>query len=211
MSQPSLVICPYCDVVHRHVEVARRTAACCRRCGSPLYRGAGLSVDTTLCLALTGLILLVLANVYPLMSISLGGRSNAVTLVETVATLQRNGLPGVGVLVAITAMLAPMLQLLALAYVSLALRVHHRPRAFLAMMHALHHLGTWSMVEVLLLGVLVAVVKLSGLASITPGIGMWMLGLLTVTLTVLCADDRRLLWAAADALVPRDARGWVSA
>lgn len=211
MPQPSLVICAYCDVVHRRVEVTRRTAACCCRCGSPLYRGAGLSVDTTLSLALTGLVLLVLANIYPLMSISLAGRSNAVTLFDAVATLQHDGLPGAGLLVAVTALLAPVLQLLALVYVSLALRLQHRPRAFLAAMHALRHLGTWSMVEVLLLGVLVAVVKLSGMASIAPDIGTWMLGLLTMTLTLLCADDRRSLWAAADALAPRDARHWVSA
>jgi len=64
-------------------------------------------------------------------------------------------------------------------------------------MHVLRAMQPWSMVEVFVLGVLVAVVKLAGMAEVTPQLGMWGFALLTVLLTLLNSFDLHQLWDIA--------------
>ena len=65
---------------------------------------------------------------------------------------------------------------------------------FKASMRALEHLRPWSMLEVCLLGILVAIVKLAGMLDVHPGLGLWALAMLTVLIILISGKDIRYLW-----------------
>lgn len=196
-----VVVCKNCDAVYRRQPLPRLSRARCLRCHGELYRERREGFDDTIALAAAGLIAFIIANVYPVMSINIQGSSNTATLWQTMLAPERYGLGAVSVLVAVMVFFTPMLQLLLTLYVAIPLHLRHRPPGFATVMHALRYLRPWSMVEVFLLGALVAVAKLAGLASVAPGIGLWGFVGLTVLMTLLLLDDPHRFWDAADTCV----------
>lgn len=197
----SLVVCKDCDAVYSRQPLPQLSRARCLRCHGELYRDHREGFERTIALAAAGLIAFIVANVYPVMSINVQGSSNTATLWQTVLAPERYGLGSVSVLVAVMVFFTPLLQLLLTLYVAIPLQLQHRPRGFATAMHALRHLRPWSMVEVFMLGTLVAVAKLAGLASVAPGIGLWGFVGLTVMMTLLLLDDPHRFWDAADSCV----------
>lgn len=197
----SLVVCRDCDAVYRRQSLPRQSCARCQRCDGELYRDRRAGFEGTIALAAAGLIAFVIANVYPVMSINVQGSSNTATLWQVVMAPEQYGLSAISVLVAVLVFFTPLLQLLLTLYVAVPLHLQHRPPGFVSAMHALRHLRPWSMVEVFMLGTLVAVAKLAGLASVAPGIGLWGFVGLTVLMTVLLLDDARRFWDTADTCV----------
>lgn len=65
---------------------------------------------------------------------------------------------------------------------------------FRTCMRALEHLRPWSMLEVCLLGILVAIIKLAGMLDVHPGFGLWALGMVTVLLILISGKGIRRLW-----------------
>jgi paraquat-inducible protein A len=99
----------------------------------------------------------------------------------------------------------PLLQICLYIYVLFPLRRRRIPVAFIGVMHALRQMQLWTMVEVFVLGMLVAVVKLGDEASSTPEIGMWAFAVLTLLLTLLNSGDLEQLWDRAAEI--KDASG----
>lgn len=198
----SLVICQYCDAVHRRRALARGEVASCRRCGATLYRNSRLELEVMLALVIAGLIVFVLANVYPIMAFDLARVSSEATLWGAVLETYDSGVGAIAALAAATVFFFPLAQLLLFTWVLAPLHRGRRPRGFVPAMHLLRLVQPWSMVEVFLLGVLVAVVKLADMAEVIVGAGLYAFGLLTVLLTALTSFDLRDLWDAAEGAAP---------
>jgi len=80
MSQTQhLIICEYCDTVYHRAPLLKHQRAVCQRCGGVLYRHTSLTVEQRLALSVTGGILLVLANFYPVMTIGMQGLTHSAT------------------------------------------------------------------------------------------------------------------------------------
>ena len=95
---------------------------------------------------------------------------------------------------AMTVMVVPFLQILLLGWVlGFAWRGRRAP-GFVLAMKVLQRLRPWSMVEVCLLGALVAIVKLSGFMAVVPGIGIWALAALTFLMTLISSRDLHVFW-----------------
>ena len=197
MTSEPLVVCPDCDAVYQRQALPRGGRARCTRCQADLYHDSDADFSSTIAIALAGLISLILANVYPVIWINVQGSSNAATLWGAVLATDNDGLGLVSVLVAVMAFFAPLMQLVLTLYLAIPLRLGRRPAGFLVAMHALRYLQPWSMVEVFLLGSLVAVVKMAGLAAVEPGVGLWAFGALTLLLTALVLGDAEHFWRAA--------------
>lgn len=69
-------------------------------------------------------------------------------------------------------------------------------------MRALEHLRPWSMLEVCLLGILVAIVKLAGMLDVHPGLGLWALAMLTVLIILISGKGIRRLWKDLEGVIP---------
>jgi len=180
----SLIACHECDALVRERPLRPGSVARCPRCGGLLHRARRNSIERTLAFALAGLVLFTLANVYPFMTFRLEGREQESNLVTGAIVLWQEGLPELGVLVFLTSVGFPALEIFGLLYVLAPLRVDRRPaRHFGPVFRMILAIGPWGMLEVYMLGVLVAIVKLSEMATLTPGIAFWSFCALIVTTT----------------------------
>jgi paraquat-inducible protein A len=169
----TLIACHECDLLHRVQPLPEKSKARCRRCGSLLYVHFPKTIDRSLALAITGLVLLVIANIYPFLSLESQGTILETTLITGTIILSQQSMAGVAILVLLTSMLIPCLLLGALVYVLWPMRLERHLPADRRVFRLALILRPWSMTEVFLLGILVSVVKLSKMATIIPGTALY--------------------------------------
>ena len=157
----TLIACHDCDLLHRVRPLPKNAKARCTRCGAVLYRNVSETIDRSLVLSLTGLLLLIIANLYPFLSLESQGSVLETTLITGAMELAKQRMAGVALLVLLTSMLIPCALLMALIYVLLPLK----RGIYLPKSHSIFRLALllrpWSMTEVFFLGILVSVVKLA--------------------------------------------------
>lgn len=113
-------------------------------------------------------------------------------------SLEQGWIGWAAAVLALTTFLVPALQIAMMLWLLTFARVRRRAPGFRSVLVALHRLRPWSMTEVLLLGVLVAIVKLSSWVHVMPGVGIWALGGLTILMTILSLVDPRSMWSVAE-------------
>ena len=134
----------------------------CRRCGDVLRRRPRNGRERTLALAFASSVLFVVANSFPFLAFDMKGLSTQTTLLTGVVDLWQAGKQEIAALVFLTIELAPALQIALLLWVLGPLRFGQRPWLLPRAFRLLRHAQTWSMLEVFLIGILVAIVKLLG-------------------------------------------------
>lgn len=196
-----LVACLQCDLLHRARPLSPGGEARCARCGAHLYgRTRPDANERALALALAACLLLVIANVFPVLGMEARGVHSSTTLLDAVHSLWTDGARAVAVLVFLTTLLVPAIELLALAWVLLALRRGARGGVAVPMLHLIERLKPWGMVEVFMLGVLVSLVKLSHVATIEPGVALFAYGALMALIAACAATfDADAAWAQLEA------------
>lgn len=173
MTFQDYIACHDCDLLHRRRELPPGAIAVCRRCGAVLMRNRSHDIDRPLALALSGLIFFVIANFFPFLTMSLEGQIQETTLISGVIELYRQHLPLVALLVLGTGIVFPLLELSGWIYILLPLKFNRVPWQMAAVFRLVNSLRPWAMMEVFLLGILVAMVKLLKLAEIIPGTGLF--------------------------------------
>jgi paraquat-inducible protein A len=190
-----LVACHDCDLLHHLAPVPEGATARCRRCRGVLLRRPRNGIERTLALALAAAVLFAVANAFPFLAFEMRGQVTQTTLMTGVFDLYEQGVPEIAALVFVTSVLAPLLQISLLLYVLLPV---HAGRVPLGMAHAfrlLRRVQPWSMMEVFLVGILVAVTKLVGMAEVVPGLALWAFALLIVVLAGAMASlDPHAVW-----------------
>jgi paraquat-inducible protein A len=182
-----VIVCHACDLAHRFDKIASAARVRCVRCRAELYRTSAASIDTAIALAASALVLFILANAYPLVALRVNGATRFATLIGAVLGMFSQGYAAMGVLVAFTAVLVPLFQILAFLYVLVALRLRRSVPGHSALFRVLAALRPWAMAEVFLLAALVAMVKLAAQAEVIPRVALGAYGLLMFTLTALNA------------------------
>jgi paraquat-inducible protein A len=202
MSHQGLVICEYCDAVHQRHDLPWGSVALCQRCSGVLYRSHRNELTRMLALVTASLFAFVFANLFPIVTIELQGARNEATLWGAILATYDSGVGLIAALAALTVFFFPLLQIVLYGYVLVPLCYGQRALRFRWAMHALRHVAPWSMVEVFLLGALVSVVKLAGLAEIVAGPGLWFFLALTILLTKLSNVPLHDIWDLADEIAP---------
>ncbi|MEJ7597712.1 MAG: paraquat-inducible protein A [Kofleriaceae bacterium] len=174
-----------------------RGTARCSTCDSPLYH-ADADLAALLALTITASVAFAVANLFPLITLNAQGRQTAATLWGAIVSSYYQDLPLVAVALAVTLIITPLVELGLLLWVLVPLYAGMRPPGFALVMRTMHALRPWRMVEVFLLGLIVAVVKLSGLATTAPGWGLFGVAVMTLALAALASYDRAVLWHRAD-------------
>lgn len=194
-----ITICEHCDTVYQHRPLQAGERAVCLRCAAPLYRPARYELQTLLALIVAAAVVFVIANVSPIVTLELQGASSQSTLWGAIRAAWDSGVGPVAIIAALTVFFFPMCQIALLSYVLLALRSDGGRRELLIdALHSLRFMRPWSMVEVFVLGTLVAVVKIGGLASVHPRPGLYAFGVLTLLLTAINAFDLHAFWERLD-------------
>ena len=194
-----LIACHECDLLQREVPLPRGGVARCVRCGAELYRSHPDSLERSLALTAGAIVLFAIANSFPIVGLKLQGELIQTTLFHTVTRLYDEDMKSVAALVFATTMLMPALELLAMTWLLLPLRLGRVPPGFAPVFRMLQAVRPWGMVEVFMLGVLVSLVKLAHLAGVVPGLALWSFGALMLLMAAIAAVfDPRELWARAD-------------
>ncbi|HSJ97849.1 MAG TPA: paraquat-inducible protein A [Myxococcota bacterium] len=195
-----LVACHDCDLLHHLAPVPEGATARCRRCRGVLLRRPRNGIERTLALSIAAAVLFAVANAFPFLAFEMRGQVTQTTLMTGVFDLYEQGVPEIAALVFATSVLAPLLQISLLLYVLLPV---HAGRVPLGMAHAfrlLRRVQPWSMMEVFLVGILVAVTKLAGMAEVVPGLALWAFALLIVVLAGAMASlDPHAVWERLEA------------
>ena len=192
------VICEDCDAVYRERAVASDALLRCRRCGATLARGHGLPLDGQLALTLGALAVFLIGSLSPIVTLELQGNHSEATLLRATRLTWEAGEHVVAALSLTTAFVFPLL-VIALRLWVLVPTVLHQPVPGLApVMRVLRGVLRWSMVEVFMLGVLIAVVRSAGATHVVLGAGIFAYMALTVLLTGIYAAGLEGLWARAE-------------
>jgi len=198
MNRAQLLACPECDLLQHDAPSPRPRKALCARCGAVLYQRRDGGLEQTLALTVTALVLLALANVFPILTLELQDERTSATLVGAATALWSQGMPLVAMLVLFMAVIMPFAELAALAYLLVPLARGARAPGFTAVFRALRFASRWGAVEVFVLGALVSLVKLGHVADVEPGIALGSYGALMLVIAAIEASfDPRELWARA--------------
>jgi len=194
-SKQQYVICHDCDLIHKYQVIAVGQSAKCKRCASILYRNKPNSIERTFALALSALIFLLLANSFPFLAIKLEGQIVQTTLITGVIELYHQDMGLLAFLVFLTSVLVPLVQVLGLLYILMPLRFDFVLPYSIRIFSFLRKIEPWSMMEVFMLGILVAVVKLNTMAEIVPGVAVWSFsGLIIMLAWAVSSLDPRVVW-----------------
>ncbi|WXL26955.1 paraquat-inducible protein A [Ectopseudomonas mendocina] len=167
-----LIACHECDLLLRKppFEVGQRVE--CPRCGFELYTHRVQVIKRSLALVIAALLLYVPANFLPIMQLSLLGQSTQDTIWSGVLGLYDSGMREIAALVFLCSMAIPLLKLLCQFAVLLSIQLDFGRSYGLLFYRIYHQLREWGMLEVYLMGILVAIVKLVDLAELSIGLGL---------------------------------------
>lgn len=172
LSPRRLLACPECDAL-LSVEESVLSAFHCPRCRCIVVRRAARTLDSARAFYLAASFLFLLANLFPILEIRVSHAAVETTLAGAALTLHGEHMTVIALLVAGTTLVIPAIELLCTSWMLAVAESHHHPGILRLLFRVRQRLRPWNMLEIFVLGVMVALVKLAGLASVVPGTGLW--------------------------------------
>jgi paraquat-inducible protein A len=188
--------CHDCGLLAR-LPAGGHAHAHCPRCGGPLHERKVRSLERTWALVIAAAVCYVPANVFPVMTVTSLGKRESDTIMSGVLYFLMHGDWPLALVIFTASVVVPLAKIAAL--VGLLTSVHRgsrwRPADRTRLYRATEMIGRWSMVDIYVVTILVALVRLGNLATIEAGMGAIFFGSVVV-LTMLAAEsfDPRLIW-----------------
>jgi len=200
------IACPDCDLLQRVPELPPGGKARCPRCGRTVATRTIDPLDRPLALTIAAFIALIVANTAPLMGLSAVGRRASTTIIGGAYQMWLQGEQITAVIVAFCAVIAPAGYILFMLAVLLAVRRPPAPHWVGELLRWANSMCPWSMNEVMMLGILVALIKIAELATVEAGVGMYAVGGLVLLFpAIMVTFDEEEVWRRvqwADGRVP---------
>lgn len=201
-TQPTaLVACPECDLLQQEIVLRTGGTALCCRCQAHLYHHTPNGLERALACTIASLILFFLANSFPIIGLELQKTRNATTLLGSVQYLFDHHLQLVAILVLMTTVIIPAIELFSMLAILLPLRLGYVPNGLPWLFRMVQWSHPWGMVEVFMLGIIVSLIRVSGFAAVEPGVALFSFAGLMLLMTIGSYNfNRRELWAAVAAI-----------
>lgn len=195
----NLIACPSCDALYRAVAPESGERATCGRCHHVLIAPITGAVLRIVALALTVLILLISALFLPFLKVEAAGLSNSSSVIQAALSFSRAHMVFLSMITLGFIIFIPLARAMLLVYVLAPLLFHRPPlpgarRAF----RWTEEMRPWSMAEIFVIGVGVALVKVADMAHVQFGAAFWLFAALVV-ITVL-QDGYLCRWSVWEAL-----------
>lgn len=188
---------------HTCGKVAPVTVGHCPRCGSHLHLRKPNSIQRTVALMAAATALYIPANLLPIMTVVELGDVTENTIISGMATFWRQGAYPIALVIFTASIVIPLLKIVALTWLCLAAsgKLHPSPEMLGKIYWFTELLGRWSMVDIFVVGILVALVQLGNYMTITPGLGaLAFAGVVVLTMLAAMSFEPRLLWDRLEAL-----------
>lgn len=175
-----LVMCSKCHTLHKRVKLPHNKVAKCTQCGTMLYSNVADTMNKAIAFAITALTLFIIANLFPILNVSIAGVQTDLIIPEMIYRMFENGFIVIGSILFIVVLLAPLTVLL--SFITLGLLSYLKIYKFLARKIILFLIISrqWAMVDIFTISILVALVKLFGYAQIHFGVAFYALLLFVV-------------------------------
>ena len=197
-ASPELLACPTCDMLHTVAPVPQGGRLRCRRCGEVLLTNRAGAIDRTLASSFASVILMVAAIFFPFLELSVAGLHKDASLLDAALAYSHGLMAPLSVATTLLIIVLPVIRASALAYTLLPLRFGRPPAAGAARAFRIaEHLKPWAMSEVFLIGVVVALVKVGGMASIDLGPAFWAMAGLVLLVVLEFEQPQRMVHMAA--------------
>ena len=194
---PALIECHECGLFLRPKALPERGTAKCPRCGAGLYRRTNRGIDHAIALSLAGLVLFAIANTFPFMTFKLEGREQVSTLITGVLEFLDQDLWPLALLVFAVTIAIPLAKILTTLAVLVPIRYGLKVRGLGRLFRIVEIMHPWAMMEVFMLGVLVAYVKLTDLAILELGPALFAFcALIFVLAAAESSIEPREIWTA---------------
>lgn len=192
-----LRLCLTCGLLSRAVS---GSPSGCPRCGAMLHRRKPASLIRAWTFLVAAMILYLPANVLPIMTMESIFGSQTDTIMSGVVFLWATGSWPLAIIVFVASIVVPLLKMLAL--LTLLIAVHRGVSAwrhdFARLYRLLEIVGRWSMLDIFVVAILVALVQLQLVATVTPGQGAAAFGAVVVlTMLATISFDPRFIWDGA--------------
>jgi len=202
-----MISCGVCGLLRRPPAEARRGGLLCPSCGAALHPRKPHSLLRTWILLIAGLLCYLPANLLPVtISTSFGSRQTD-TIISGVIYFINTGSWPLAVIIFIASIVVPMVKLMSLGYLALSvqLKSRWRPEQRTSLYRVTELIGRWSMMDIFVIMVLVALVRMQAVASFEVGPGAFFFGaVVIITMMAARAFDPRLIWdACADSCLRR--------
>ena len=195
MSTGEIISCHECDHFHRFVPIPSGATATCDFCGSFLYRNTANALNRSLALYITAFILFLIANFFPFLSLTLGGRVVENILLSGGWAMHEMGMSDLGVLIFMTSIGFPLVTMLGMLYLLIPVKFGVLPPYAGRVYRYSEMVTPWSLVSVFMLGVLIAIVKLQDIANVIIGTSFFALtGLLIIYAAARANFDPQVIW-----------------
>ncbi|MCH9697048.1 MAG: paraquat-inducible protein A [Gammaproteobacteria bacterium] len=190
-----MTACNYCDCLINLKTADNSESVFCPNCNSLLNTNHPFSIEHSLALSISGLIVFIPAVSLPIMILKVLGEQQQATMLSAVGLLFEHQLFFIAASVFLFSILIPLIKLVIIAYVSLCLVFHYRARHLNHLFRWYHQIEEWGMLEVYMLGIIVAYVKLTDIADVFLGTGLFaFICLLTVVSLLSFMIDEWQFW-----------------
>jgi len=197
-----ILACHECDLLHRIENVPVGGKALCSRCGTVLFRHRPDHLNHALALNLAALICFMVANAFPFLSMEIAGRVEEMIFISGTIALYQQGMGELALLVFLTSLLFPLISIVGMLYILLPIKFGIRLPGMSGVCRMVLAVRPWSMLDVLLLSVLIAIAKLLDIANIIPGISFYaFVALVLLTAAATANFDVGVLWPLTDTAV----------
>lgn len=194
-----ILVCDECHQLNRGDGAA--VPARCTRCGARLHPRRPDSIVRTWALLLTAAILYIPANVLPIMTVNYLGQGSPSTILGGVLDLIQAGMLPIALVVFVASILVPTFKLVGLSILLYSVQRHQRmsARQRIVMYRFIEWIGRWSMLDIFVIAILVAVVSFGNLASVSADAGAAAFAsVVVITMIAAVTFDPRLIWDNTD-------------
>ena len=193
----SLLSCHSCNLLSKMSGSHDHSYALCPRCGAPLHQRKTNSLTRTWALVIAAFIFYIPANVLPITIVTSLGKTQADTIMSGVIYFVATGMWPIALVIFVASVAVPLIKLFVLSYllISVQRKSRWRPEDRTRLYRIAEAVGRWSMVDIFVVTILVALVKLGGLATIDAGpAASYFAAVVVTTIFAAMSFDPRLIW-----------------
>lgn len=193
----ALTSCHSCHLLCKAEPLSKGSFAICPRCGASLHSRKPNSIARTWALVIAAAIFYIPANVLPITRIISFGKAQSDTIMSGVIYFVKSGSWPIALVIFVASILVPLLKLILLTYLLISVQVKSkwRPKDRTRLYRITEAVGRWSMLDIYVVTLLVALVKLGKLATIEAGPGaVFFAGVVIITIFAAMSFDPRLIW-----------------
>jgi len=193
----SLLSCHSCNLLSKMSGSHGHSHALCPRCGAPLHQRKTNSLTRTWALVIAAFIFYIPANVLPITVVTSLGKTQADTIMSGVIYFMLTGMWPIALVIFVASVAVPLIKLFVLSFllISVQRKSRWRPEDRTRLYRIAEAVGRWSMVDIFVVTILVALVKLGGLATIDAGpAASYFAAVVVTTIFAAMSFDPRLIW-----------------